>query len=141
MLLYKQKIMPHEMMNGGRRILAKGTIPSSSKRKLLRKRRPRRMAVMSNMDTIQLGSGLKDIVKGVKKVGKFLKDTKAISKGADLAEALGVPGASTVKNIAGAIGLGKRRMRGRGGTLASRRGIQGRGRGGRTKRRVNVKVL
>lgn len=47
-----------------------------------------------------------------KKVGKWFKDNKVISKVGNALGAAGVPYASKVGEVAGSIGLGRRRRRG-----------------------------
>jgi hypothetical protein len=50
-----------------------------------------------------------DVWSGIKKAANWVKDNKVIS---GVAKALPIPGAQVVGNIAGAVGLGRRRRRG-----------------------------
>lgn len=63
------------------------------------------------------GKGIKKIIGNVGKAFKsahdFIKGEKLVSKGADIAEILGVPYASTVGKVARVAGYGRGRGRGR----------------------------
>lgn len=76
-------------------------------------RRPKRPTLAKKK-----GKGIKKIVgnvgKALKTAHDFIKGEKIISKGADIAEILGVPYASTVGKVARVAGYGKGRGRGRG---------------------------
>ena len=63
------------------------------------------------------GAGLWD---WIKKGWNWVKDNKILSRGGKALSTIGVPYAGTVGNVAGALGLGRRRM-GRGLYLAGSR--------------------
>lgn len=54
------------------------------------------------------GRGRRKVARGAKKLGRFLKKSKLISKGAAVADTLGVPYAGKVGAVAKQLGYGQR---------------------------------
>lgn len=58
-----------------------------------------------------LRSFARSLVRGVKSGVNFLRNNKVISRAAEAADILGVPGASTVRRVSNVLGFGRRRRR------------------------------
>lgn len=56
----------------------------------------------------QYGAGIGDVVRSA---NKFLRKHKIISKGAEIASLLGVPGASHVRSISSTLGYGRKKKK------------------------------
>jgi len=58
-----------------------------------------------------LKSFARSFVRGVKSGVNFLRNNKVISRAAEAADILGVPGANTVRRVSNVLGFGRRRRR------------------------------
>ena len=57
-------------------------------------------------------SFVRSAVRGVRRGINFLRNNKVVSRAAEAADILGVPGASTVRRVSNVLGFGRRRRRG-----------------------------